>query len=161
MSLTRPARRADVRREDLLVAGLALLGALVVAIDSVPRYSSRGAMGPGAVPLLLAIVIALCAAGLLVRAVRERALATAVSWPRGPQLRRVALSAGSLAAYVLAIPVIGFPVATALLLLVFLRVLGDYRWRVAVPLALGGALVMWYAFGVLLYMPLPRGWPGL
>lgn len=161
MSVTPATRRADVRREDLIVAGLALLTALVVAIDSLPRYSSRGAMGPGAVPLLLAIIIALCAAGLLVRAVRERALARAVSWPRGAELRRVALSAGSLVAYVLALPVTGFPLATVLLLLVFLRCLGEYRWRVAVPLALGGALVMWYAFGVLLYMPLPRGWPGL
>lgn len=161
MSVTRPARRADVRREDLIVAGMALLGALVVAIDSVPRYTSRGAMGSGAVPLLLAIVIALCAAGLLARAVRERALAKAVSWPRGPQLRRVALSSGSLVAYVIALPIVGFPAATVLLLLVFLRYLGGYHWRVAVPLALGGALVMWYAFGVLLYMPLPRGWPGL
>lgn len=161
MSTTRATRRADVRREDLIVAGLALLAALVVTIDSLPRYSSRGAMGPGAVPLLLAIVIALCAAGLLVRALRERALATAVSWPSGPGLRRVALSAGSLVGYVFTLPVIGFPAATVLLLLVFLRYLGEYRWRVAIPVALGGAVVMWYAFGVLLYMPLPRGWPGL
>jgi len=161
VSLTRPARRADVRREDLIVAAVALLVGLLVAVDSVPRFTSRGAMGPGAFPLLLAIVVTLCAALLIGRAVRDRALAPAVEWPRGPALRRVALCAGALFAYVLTLPLLGFPLATVLLLLLFLRFLGTYRWRSAVPLAAGGVLVIWYVFGVLLYMPLPRGLPGI
>lgn len=155
-----PAARSDGRREDLIVAALALLAAIVVTVDSLPRYTSRGAMGPGAFPLWLAIIIAVCAAVLVARVIREGALGASVEWPRGLALRRVALSTGSLFGYVLALPVLGFLAATFLLLLVFFRFLGGYRWRTALPIALGGALGMRYVFGVLLYMPLPRGWSG-
>lgn len=155
------ASRAEVRPEDLVVAGLSLLAALVVAAEAVPRYFGRQGIGPGAFPSWVALLLACCGLAMIGKAVRERGLAAWEAWPRGPALRRVLLATGSLLVYLVVLPGLGFWVTSSLLLLFHLRVLGQYSWPVALPVAFGAAFLIAYVFGVLLFLPLPRGVVGI
>lgn len=151
----------ETRPEDLLVAGLCLLVAAVVASESLPRYAGRQGPGPGAFPTWIALLLAVCAAVILARVARERRLAPAIRWPRGEALRRVLLATVSLVAYLVLLPLLGFLLSSALLLLLHFKTVGGYPWRIAVPTAVVAALLVWYLFGVLLRVPLPSGLLGL
>jgi putative tricarboxylic transport membrane protein len=150
-----------VRPEDLLIAGLCLLAAAVAAAESVPRYFGRQGIGPGAFPTWVAILLVCCATGVIVKAARQRGLASWEAWPRGAALRRVLLASASLILYLAVLGVLGFWLASSFLLLFYLRVLGRYSWPVAVAVAFGAALLIAYVFGVLLFMPLPPGFVGI
>lgn len=147
----------EVRPEDLVVAGLCLLAAVVTAAESVPRYFGRQGIGPGAFPTWVALLLAGCGLAVVVNAVRRRGLAPALDWPVGPARIRLLLAAGSMAVYLAVLPIIGFWLSSALLILFHFRVLGGYSWRVAIPTAFFSALLIAYVFGELLFMPLPPG----
>ena len=151
----------EVRPEDLLVAGLCLLVALVVAAESLPRYAGRQGLGPGAFPSWIALFLAVCSAIVIGKALRERRLSPALAWPRGAGLRRILLAVGSMALYLLTLPWLGFTLPSVAFLLIQFRLLGSYSWRVSLPLAIGSALLVWYVFGALLLLPLPTGLVGL
>ena len=155
-TVDRPAE-PDVRPEDLAVAGLCLLAAAVAVAESVPRYFGRQGIGPGAFPTWVAVLLAGCGLAVIFKAVRRRGLAPALDWPVGPARIRLLLAAGSMAVYLAVLPIVGFWLSSALLMVFHFRVLGGYSWRVAVPTALVSALLIAYVFGVLLYMPLPPG----
>jgi len=82
-------------------------------------------------------------------------LATAVDadGPRG----RVATMAGGLAAFVLLLPWLGYPVVSFGLVALLLRRLGGMRWTLTLATALLSAAGSHYVFAVLLSVPLPRG----
>lgn len=152
------APQRDVRPEDVLVAGLGVLAAVIVLVDSLPRYAGRqGTLGPGAFPSWVALFLAICGASMLVKLARQGGLAPRAAWPRGAALRRVLLAAASLLVYQAVLQLLGFWLASALLLLFHLRALGHYRWRIAVPVAVLTALLVTYVFGTLLFLPLPPG----
>lgn len=158
-SVERPAM--GVRPEDLVVAGLCFLAAVVVLVESLPRYIGRQTtLGPGAFPTWVALFLAICGASMLLKLARQGGLAPRADWPHGAALRRVLAVAGSLLVYQAVLQPLGFWLASMLLLLFHLRVLGRYRWRVAVPVAVFTALLVTYVFGVLLFMPLPPGFLG-
>lgn len=60
-------------------------------------------------------------------------------------------------AYVAAIPALGFYVASVLLVGWFMMVLGGFSWRVAVPAALGVAVVVFVTFETWFLVALPKG----
>lgn len=152
---------AEVRPEDLVVGGLSFLAGVVVLVESVPRYVGRQAtFGPGAFPTWVALVLLVCGLSVLAKLVRQRRLAPSPEWPQGAGRRRLVAVAASLVLYQALLPVVGFWLASSLLLLFHFRALGSYPWRVAAPVALGAALLLTYVFGTLLFMPLPSGWLG-
>jgi putative tricarboxylic transport membrane protein len=151
----------DARPEDLIICLLCLLVAAVAAGESLPRYFGRQGIGPGAFPTWVATLLVCCGVIILVKVARQRGLAAWEDWPRGPALRRVLLASASMVVYLAVLQIIGFWLASSLLLLFHLRVLGHYSWRVAVPTAFISALLIAYIFGVLLFMPLPPGFVGI
>jgi hypothetical protein len=151
----------DVRPEDLLIGGLCLLAAAVVAAESVPRYFGRQGIGPGAFPSWVATLLVCCGVAVILKVVRQRGLASWEAWPRGQALLRVLLASGSIVLYLAVLQILGFWLASSLLLLFHLRVLGRYSWRVALPTAFGLSLLIALVFGVLLFMPLPQGFVGI
>jgi len=97
-------------------------------------------------------LVALGVAHVVARRARGRAE------PAEPSdIRRVALVAALLAVYVTAFTMLGFLSATLLLLLVLVRLLGDYRWPAVGALAVALAVVSHVVFRVWLGMPLPDG----
>jgi putative tricarboxylic transport membrane protein len=73
-----------------------------------------------------------------------------VYWPR------VALAIGLVVAYPLATIFIGYPLATALLLITFIYLGGQRKWYV-IPIGILGSLLFTYTFAGFVYISLPWG----
>jgi hypothetical protein len=56
---------------------------------------------------------------------------------------------------------LGYPLASFLLMLALLRILGVTRWRLSLPLSLITAVVCYFLFVQWLKIPLPKGWIGI
>jgi putative tricarboxylic transport membrane protein len=74
-----------------------------------------------------------------------------------PGVVRLALGMGATLAYVLLVDVLGFFLATAAYLAVFIAVGGYRRWAVIAACALGGSLAMVVVFMKIVYVSLPLG----
>ena len=114
--------------------------------------------GPAWFPGLIAVGLAVCGALLMVSGARQRApWVAAPEWVRSPRARAgiTALVAG-LVAYILLVDRLGFHITGILLLALWLRLLGA-SWRVTVPVAIVGTLVIHLSFYKVLRVPLPWG----
>ena len=150
------ADRGPARR--LLAAAPELSGLVVCAIlfaQTGSLTSSAGGPGPAFFPRL---VLVLLAAGLGVVAVQHlRGLAVesteqpTMHWPRF--LAGVALSIG----YVAATYQFGWPIATALFVVVFVHAAGKHNPLVSVPLAIALSLGLTYVFVDVVYVSLQTG----
>jgi putative tricarboxylic transport membrane protein len=114
--------------------------------------------GPAWFPGLIAVGLALCGALLVFAGLRQRS--AWISLPDWIHSRRARAGIGALVAglvfYVLAADALGFHIAGIVLLVLWIRVLGA-SWRVTLPVALVGTLVIHFAFYKLLRVPLPWG----
>jgi hypothetical protein len=142
-------RRAATER----IVGVALL--LLGAGAAVETFRIKDAWtGARLVPIVAAAaLLALGAAHVLVRRPGPRAAATTERGATG----RVALVLALLAGYVTMFGTLGFLASTIALLLVLIRVLGDYRWPTTIAFALGLGLACHVVFRTWLGMPLPDG----
>ncbi len=128
-------------------------------------YKMPGVPGPTVFPLLLGIVFALAGAWLLLAPDKPdaREAAEGDEKPVGKLRSRLIAHWHTVAmwavilVYLFVMPDLGFPVATALLLLAFILLLGERRWYVVVGLALGATLVIHLGFALGLNVRLPLG----
>ena len=114
--------------------------------------------GPAWFPGLIAGGLVICGALLIASGMRARtAWLSAPDWIHS-QRARVGIAAllGGLVVYVLAADALGFHLTGALLLALWIRLLGA-SWRVTLPVALIATLVIHFAFYKLLKVPLPWG----
>lgn len=141
------------------------------------EYVTReGRLGPSFWPQMITIGIALCALATIALKVRAYRLHLekiasdrphvvtdidvgdiedldkdeVIYWPR------VALAIGLVVAYPLATIFIGYPLATALLLITFIYLGGQRKWYV-VPIGIAGSLLFTYTFAGFVYISLPWG----
>ena len=73
------------------------------------------------------------------------------------QLRKVMAVVVPTAIYVAIIPYTGIYVASALLVAVFMRWLGKYRWAVAIAIAIAVPMITFMMFEIWFLVPLPKG----
>jgi len=112
-------------------------------------------VGPKAFPILLAGLMAACCVALLAKPERD------IDWPGADLLGKGSVLIGVLLAYATFFETLGFPMATAAMVLAVNRLFGG-RWRsalmTAVLVGVGGYLL----FDRLLEVSLPAGqiWPG-
>jgi hypothetical protein len=149
----------------LLVASVYLWQA-----HNVPEfYQLPGVPGPTTFPRLLGIVFALAGLWLLVspkdlKAWKKEARAPepAPALGRGA-LRRIASGWHFytmwvvILAYLWAMPDLGFPLATFLLLVAFIFLLGETRWHVVLGLAAAATILIYLSFKMGLNVRLPLG----
>ncbi|MFS8036419.1 tripartite tricarboxylate transporter TctB family protein [Xanthobacter sp. AM11] len=138
----------------VLIAGAALLFAAASTLPPIPGQK----YGADVFPVLTAAGLAACGFILSVGAIRAGPFPlAAATWVREPgaPFRAVATIALVIAYMVLA-PLIGF-VPTATLVLFGLFSVVRVRPAVAVPVAVGAALIIYFSFNLLLRVPLPRG----
>jgi len=114
--------------------------------------------GPAWFPGLIAVGLGIC--GLLLMRVGWRSAQPWFTWPGWTLHKRavagvVAVVLGILA-YVLVAGSLGFHITALALLVIWIRLLGA-SWRVTLPVAIVGTLVIHAAFYQLLRVPLPWG----
>ncbi len=148
-----------MRREDLIVALLCLATSATVLVESVPRYfGARGALGSGAYPCYVALLLAICGLSFLIQWLRGNRIADAPPFfPRGRGGKLLACTAGSLVVHRFGTDLLGFGLASLLLMIYQMRLLGRHRWWTTLVLSSAFIAAVTYAFRGWLYMALPRG----
>ena len=147
-----------MRRADRVGAVLLLLFGVWFAAVALRNYTYWGATGPGSgfFPFWLGLVMAVLAALLLARAVRERE--PGPGWvPRGRGAARFLGVLGASVAFVALMPWLGMAVGTVLFLVVILKPLEGHSWPAALGVAGGTAVVNWAVFTWWLGVPFPAG----
>ena len=139
-------------------ATLAVLAvAILWHIQSFPAMPGQK-FGPAWFPGLIAIGLAICGAALVRSGMRERSAWFALpQWTRErrPLVGIVTVLAG-LVFYVLAVDALGFHITGALLLALWIRILGA-SWRTTILVAVVATVLIHLAFYKLLRVPLPWG----
>lgn len=145
------------RAWDRLGAALLVIVALAVGVESsrvpIGRLSQPG---PGFLPLLAAGALALLAVALFVEASLRPGILGASRAEPWPGWRKIVLMVAGLLAYALVLEKVGYLLATAPLLALFM-VLERQRWLVVLGTALLATLASYWIFAVWLRVPLPRG----
>lgn len=147
-----------MRNADRVSAVLLLAFAVSFCGGALKQYSwwDEGGPGPAFVPFWLGLVMALLAAMMLARALREKDPGPA--WlPRGEGLRDLLVVLAATVAFVALLAVTGMLIGTALYLLGVVRYLGRHRWRVSAAVAAGAAAFNWLVFVHWLRLPMPEG----
>ncbi|MBK5250837.1 MAG: tripartite tricarboxylate transporter TctB family protein [Actinomycetales bacterium] len=107
--------------------------------------------GPGLWPFIVSTVVVGTAAALLFIDHRD----DYETWTRGTLIIIGGLV--SLGIFILLFEAIGFLVPAVLMLLLWLRLFAQESWKWALPLAVGGALVLYLIFDTALGVPFPDG----
>jgi putative tricarboxylic transport membrane protein len=107
-------------------------------------------VGPKAFPILLAVLMGLCCGALLVSPDRD------IHWPAPPVLSRGTLLVAVLIAYATLFESLGFPLATAGMVVLVSRLFAG-RWIPALVAGLSIGLLGYLLFDRLLQVSLPLG----
>jgi len=146
---------AALRRAAAPLGGLAAALVLLVHARGLDDVAREGQLGPGFWPRLVLGGLALACAGRAFTAWRGGPLdAGERESVRGGVL---AAAVALIGAYVLAVPLIGFPLATAAFVAAFMGLAGVRTVRGLAASAAGGTIALLYVFVKLVYLPLPKG----
>jgi putative tricarboxylic transport membrane protein len=138
----------------LVASGVYLIGALGFPVGSVAKP------GPGFFPVGVGVFLCLAAAALTLavgRGLRGAWITRAEAGLSHDARLRVVTTVLALVGFCLVLPWVGYPASAFAFVALLLRRLGNAAWPGALVTASLGALVSYYAFGVLLGVPLPRG----
>lgn len=145
-----------MRRADFYIGLGLLIFALVYFQQSftILRGFASDRLGPAFFPRMLALALAALALTLIVRAVMGRSDPSRPPAIRTKMLLVVLLSLG---VYAAVMPLLGFRIATPLLLGGVIWALGLRAWPSLVGTAVGVTAVLWFVFDRLLHVLLPKG----
>ncbi|WP_162788349.1 tripartite tricarboxylate transporter TctB family protein [Amycolatopsis albispora] len=144
-------------RATLAFGALMLVAAVLVVVDAVGLPETSAVVGPAAVPLPVGVLLAVVGAALLVRSRAQLATATpGADRPPHGVLRVVAL-VGTLAAFALLLPVLGYVVCSAALFTATAMLLGAPRRPSTAAIGWTLAAVVFLVFDRLIGLTLPAG----
>jgi hypothetical protein len=149
---------ASVRAVELGVAAIVLLFGAVVVFDSYRLGASWGDDGPqaGYFPFYVGLLICLSSAAVLVRALRDSALA-AESFVSREELKMILTVLVPTVVYVALIAFLGFYLASTVYIAYFMWHLGKYSWIKIAPVAAGVSVAFFLTFEIWFQVPLPKG----
>lgn len=152
-----------MHKEDLIAASLCLVTAVLVLVESLPKYfGDRGEMGAGAYPTWIAILLAGCGISIVVQWATGNRITTGASFfPEGPGRRRLLYSVGAIVAHRVGTDILGFGIASFILMVFQMKSLGNHRWATILGLSVAFVVGVSYTFREWLYMALPRGFLGI
>jgi putative tricarboxylic transport membrane protein len=136
---------------------LSAIGGLAI-FDSLRLGAGWGSDGPqaGYFPFYLGLILIGSSLGILGQRLQASRAGDATFVTRG-QLALVLRVLIPAAVFVVLILMLGIYVASALLILHFMFVLGGFRWRAALPFALGASFLAFVVFERWFLVPLPKG----
>jgi len=153
------------RQVEIVVAAATALFGIIVMIGSIQVGITWGIEGPraGFFPFYVGLVIVGSSVVNFIRIFPEvPASEVFADWG---QLRSVMSVVIPTAVYVLIMPYIGIYLASMLLIALFMRWLGNYRWDLALGIAICVPLFFYFLFEKWFLVPLPKGpiedWLGL
>lgn len=150
---TGPSHRAVEVSVALFIAALGV----IAVVGSMQIGSGWGADGPqaGFFPFYIGLIIVIaCAVNLAKIFMTPDDGEVFANWT---QLRQVASVVVPTAVYVFVIPQIGIYVASALLIAVFMRWIGHYRWSVVAAISVAVPIFTFFMFEIWFLVPLPKG----
>lgn len=152
------ARETRAWRIGRAAAGaLGLIFAVVYLVEGRNLALGRmGAPGPGVFPLVVGILFALVSIAVIADALLTRR-AGRTAFPEGQNLRRIALVFGIFVAYVSLLTVLGFLIATAVLVTLYTRLASKVSWLWAAASGVGVTFAVWMVFAFFLGVRLPAG----
>jgi len=146
-------------RAEKVASLLFILLALYVGFES--RKYPLGTLdnpGPGFLPLLLAVAMAVMAVLLAVDLWKNRtAAAPRPFWPGKAGLSKVTLTYAVIVLFTALLDVTGYMANIFLLFLVLLRPIGRLNWTWSLAISAGATLAAYLLFDQWLMIPLPRG----
>ena len=147
------ARRGQSdRMGEVLIPAVVSCLALYCWVDT-NRFPTNEGVGPSAVPRLWIGLMLPLAAWLA-----YRGLVAEIKLTKQPaQLKRLAVMGVLLLCYLLAIPGVGYVLASALFLIAAMWVLGVRRMALLVSVPLGWSMVAYWGFVQQMHIPLPTG----
>ena len=137
-------------------ATLALSAAYYWMADGIPASQLADAIGPQGLPKIYALALAALSLILLIGAFTDRHRPARASESRAP-LARVAGVLLMGVAYIVLAPWIGYPIAIAALIAATTYYQGGAFTREAGLVAVGGSVLFWLLFVVLMGIPQPVG----
>ena len=149
---------ASTRAVEIGVAAIILLFGLVVVIDSYNLGARWGDDGPqpGYFPFYVGLLICASSVAILMRALRNAALAEESFVSRG-ELKKILTVLVPTIVYVALIAWLGFYVASTLYIAYFMWQLGKYSWLKTVPVSVGVSVAFFLIFEIWFSVPLPKG----
>ncbi len=145
------------RSVEIGVAGFMALLALIGIYGSLKVGIGWGDEGPraGFFPFYVSLVVLIsCAVNLLTVLATSGQGKVFAEWG---QLRQVISVLVPTIIYVALVPFLGMYVASALLIVFFMRWFGNYAWHTAVAVAVGVPVLTFLMFEIWFLVPLPKG----
>ena len=136
---------------------LAALGAYIVSEAWRWGYMTEEGPGPGFFPLWYGSLMVVLSLALVTGAVLKKAAGAPPAPIRWNDLGRALLCWVAFVASIALMPFLGFAISFALLTWFIVAVMARQPQRVALPLAIGGALFFYALFELALDLQLPRG----
>jgi putative tricarboxylic transport membrane protein len=136
---------------------LAALGAYVVAQAWRWDYMTEEGPGPGFFPVWYGSLMVLLSLALVAGAVLRRPVGAAPAAIRWNDLGRALLCWAAFTVSIALMPLAGFAISFALLTWFIVAVMFRMPQRIALPLAIGGALFFYALFELALDLSLPHG----
>jgi len=149
---------ASVKAVEIGVAAVIFLFGAVVVFDSYRLGARWGGDGPqaGYFPFYVGLLICASGAAILVRALRNPALA-AESFVSRDELKKILTVLVPTVVYVAVIASLGFYVTSTLYIAYFMWHLGKYAWIKIVPVSIGVSVAFFLIFEIWFSVPLPKG----
>lgn len=147
-----------MRNADRITAALLLAFAVAFSAGALKHYQWWGPGGPGPafLPFWLGLVMAVLAAMMLTRSLREKNAGE--PWlPRGEGLRDMLVVLAVTVAFVATLKVTGMVLGTALYLVILMRYLGRHPWWLTGLVGAAAAGFNWLVFVHWLRVPMPEG----
>lgn len=118
---------------------------------------SVSAPGMGFAMFWIGLFMAGLSLAVAVRSLSGEGASVRVLWA-GTRWRKTLIVIATFVVYAIAFSRLGFLLSTIPLMLVLLRAVDPVRWTLALPLAFGVPLLIWWVLKALLQIQLPGGW---
>lgn len=138
----------------LLFAGFIFVNSLKFQL-----YGQYGP-GPGLFPALLSGLLAVMSVLYILSCLKqENKITFSRAFPKGKVLVRVSTIVGSIIAFILISPFVGYIIASIIVMLMLL--LPDFKWYTSFGVSIAVTMVLFFVFSTILSIPLPAnvwGW---
>jgi len=143
-----------MKRTKIITGAVILAFAVLFFIMSFSYgYYTRFGPGSGFFPLWINGILIILATLFIIESVSEKSEAPQETWPKGKALANILATIGSLVAFCLLVPILGFVVPCTIMLGIML--VFHYKWYIAIPAALVSSILILVVFQSLLGLRLP------